>query len=220
MRRSVFLFVLPWLCLPVAAQVGSPAKVDVAKVRAKLLDAAYIEGRLTQIDEGESRFTFQYTHQGKKKANPKEQARLADISRRFNAALLQRSTSLETLRKMQVEGRAALKAAYAVEETPILFELKGEKNLALRQLLPPAGPNGKPRRLTPAEQKEMRRLPLVPGYPIAPKSLNTEARVRVYLDRAKVRAAAKDGDQAVFPLLGIVIVPEPKENDPFAIPGE
>jgi hypothetical protein len=219
MLRLASLVILVVFVLPSFAQVAQQGEVNVPRLRAKLLGVAYIEGKLTQIDEAESRFTFQYTNQVKK-TDPKEFARLTDISRRFNLALPKRNTGLDGLRKLQEQGRAAWKAAYPVDETPVLFELKGNKGLAIRSQLPPKGENGKPRRLTPAEQKEMRRVPSVPGYAATPMDLSTEVRVRVYLDRPKIRFPAKTTEETVLPLIGIVIVPEPKPKDPFVIPGE
>lgn len=212
-RPLVLLFGLT--LLPVLATAQNQQKVDVAKIKAKLLTQQYIEGHITKVDEDDKRFTFEYPYQVKK-PNPQAQAKFNAVQLRFNAALNVRSTSLDELKKLQDEGRAAYKAAFAIEETPIPFELKGDKNTAIRTMFPPAGADGKPKKLTPAEEKKLKGDPRQPGYIATTKELTPKEWVRVFLDKNK---AKKDGDTIVYPVFSIIIIQEPKESDPFVIPG-
>jgi hypothetical protein len=214
---SVFRFAIllsALALLPLVALAQAQGKVDVAKVRAKLVAGMYIEGKLTDIKEDEKKFNFVYTVHNKKPV-PQGQAKLADITRQFNAALATRSTSLDQLKKLQEQGKAALKAAYDVEETPIVFELKGEKNLAIRTLIPPSGKS-----LTTAEIQKLKGDPRQPGLMAKIKDLDTKGFVRIYLDKSKFKATAKDNETTVYPITTIVIIPEPAQpGDPFVIPG-
>jgi len=201
--------------LPVFASAQNQAgKVDVAKVKAKLLTQQYIEGHITKINEDDKRFTFEYPFQIKK-PNPQAQAKYNAILQQFNAALNVRSTSLDQLKKMQDDGHAAYKAAFEIEETPIPFELKGEKNLSVRTMFPPAGLDPK-KKLTAAEIQKLKGDPRQPGYLATLKEVTPKEWVRVFLDKNK---AKKDGDTIVYPVTTIIIIQEPKESDPFVIPG-
>ena len=215
-RLSILLPALALFPLLAIAQ-AQQGKVDTAKIRAKLLGAAYIEGKLTEVNEEKSTFTFQYTHKVAK-ANREGQAKLAQITQQFNKALATRSTPLDQLKQLQEQGRAAYKAAYDIEETPIVFELKGEKNLAIRTLIPPMV-DGKPKKLTPAELSKLKGAPGYPGYQATIKDLDTKEHVRIYIDKLK-KPAGKDVESTVYPITMIVIVPEPPDpTDPFKIPG-
>jgi len=207
-RRFRALVLLPALLLPALAAGQTTGKVDVARLRAKLLQGQYIDGHLTSISEEDKRFGFEYTYEVKK-AVPAGQAKLADVNRRWQAALAMRSTGLDALMKLQAEARAAYKAAYTFDVSPVPFELKGEKNL--RVLTTVALPN---RKLTATEQAKLRT-----GLPITLKDLDTKQWVRIYLDRTKKPTPAKDGEPLVYPITGIVVIPTPAESDPFIIPG-
>jgi hypothetical protein len=136
-------------------------KIDPAKLKAKLLQGAYIEGHLVEVNEDEKRFSFQHINEVKK-ANKAEQAKYAALSARWNQALAMRTTSLEDLKKLQAECRAAYKTAFEIEQTPIDFELKGEKTLAVRTLLLPTDADGKVKKLTFAEQQNSRAILATP----------------------------------------------------------
>ena len=207
------LALLPLLALGQAQQ----GKVDTAKLRAQQLGKAFIEGKLTEINEEKNTFTFQYTHKVAK-ANKDGQAKLVQISQQFNKALATRSTSLDQLKQLQEQGRAAYKAAYDIEETPITFELKGEKNLVIRTMIPPMV-DGKPKKLTPAELSKLKGAPGYPGYQATIKDLDTKEHVRIYIDKLR-KPAGKDAESTVYPITMIVIIPEPPDpTDPFKIPG-
>src|SRR5262249_12722718 len=115
--RSLFLLaLLPSMAIGQATK-ADPAKPDPAKLKAKLLQGSYIDGHLKAIDEAEKRFTFEYVYEVKK-AIPAGQAKLADVNRRWQAALAARNTGLEDLMKLQAEARAAYRAAYDIDSTP------------------------------------------------------------------------------------------------------
>ena len=60
-------------------------------------------------------------------------------------------------------------------------------------------------------------LPLPQDFVLpALKDLTPKEWVRVFLDKNK---AKKDGDTVIYPVLSIIIIQEPKESDPFVIPG-
>jgi hypothetical protein len=198
-----------------ATAQNQAAKVDVTKIKAKLLTQQFIEGHIAKASEDDKRFTFEYPYQIRK-PNAQAQAKYLDVQRRFNAALNIRSTSLDDLTKLQTEGRAAYKAAFEIEETPIPFELKGEKNLSIRTMFTPPGADGKTKKLTAAEIQKLKGDPRQPGYLATIKDLTPKEWVRVFLDRNK---AKKDGDTVIYPVLSIIIIQEPKESDPFVIPG-
>src|SRR5271155_3229238 len=98
--QSRLLILLIALALLPSLAVGQAAKVDPAKIKAKLLQGNYIDGHLTNIDETEKRFTFEYVYEVKKPI-PAGQPKLADVNRRWQAALAGRATGLEDLMKLQ-----------------------------------------------------------------------------------------------------------------------
>src|SRR5262245_21141491 len=101
-RAFRFAMLLSAMLVPMLAlgQGGQPAKIDPAKIRANLLmKNTYIDGKFTSINEEEKTFSFQYTYLIRK-PNPQGQAKLGEISRKFNMALAMRNTSLDTLKAM------------------------------------------------------------------------------------------------------------------------
>jgi hypothetical protein len=200
--------------LPSLAIGQATTKVDPAKIKAKLLQGTYIDGHLKNIDEAEKRFSFEYVYEVKK-AIPAGQAKFNDVNRRWQAALARQTTSLEDLTKLQTEARAAYKAAFDIDSTPIPFELKGDKGLIVKTTIPPTDAAGNPKKLSSTDQAKLRA-----GLPITVKELNTQNWVRIYIDRTKKPAApAKEGDPTIYPITGIIVIPAPTEADPFAIPG-
>jgi hypothetical protein len=209
------LILLTALALVPSLAIGQGAgKVDPAKLKAKLLQQTYIDGHLTKIDEPEKRFTFEYVYEVKK-AVPAGQAKFNDVNRRWQAALAGRATSLEDLMKLQTEARAAYKAAFDIDSTPIDFELKGDKGLIVKTTIPPTDAAGNPKKLSNTDQAKLRT-----GLPITVKELNTRNWVRIYIDKTKKPTPpAKEGDPLIYPITSIIVIPAPAEADPFAIPG-
>lgn len=215
------LLILGIGCLPlvVEAQQAKTPKVEPDKIRAKLLMGTTIDGTFTKIDEGENRFSFQHGYPVKT-PNPEAQKKLALLMAQFNAALKIRSTALEDLKKLQTEGMAAEKAAFTVEEVPIPFEFKADNKLVIRTMLPPVGPDGKPKKLTAAEEKKLKGDPKYPGYQATLKDLDKKL-VRVTLDKTKPKPpAGTDPKDAVYSINLIIIIPEPQPTTAFKIPGE
>jgi hypothetical protein len=193
--------------------VGQAAKVDVAKIRAKLIaGSTTIEGKLARIDAAANQFTFHHLY---RVPNPQQQAKLLAIQQQFNTMLGIRSTSLDALRKVQKEGRDALKAAY--DETPIPIEVKGDDKLIVRTMLTPTDADGKPKKLSAAELQKLRGKDLrLPGFVATVKDLDSTQWVRISLNKA----VKPSGDPPVHSISMIVIIPAPKEFDLFQIPGE
>jgi hypothetical protein len=219
--RLVFLFLvlasLPSLGL---AQFGTPRKsVDPVKLKAKLLSGTSIEGHLTKIDSDEKRFTCRYTHE-EKKPIPAEQQKLNQLNQQWQQALAKRSTSLDQLQKLQEQCRAAYKTAFDIDETNVDFELQGEKSLAVRTLIEPTDADGKTKKLTYAEKQKLKGDPRLPGYQATLKDIDSKTWVRVYIDKNKKPMPGDKASEPIYPLTMIVIVPAPKERDPFAIPGQ
>ena len=205
------------------AQTAKPAKVDPVKVRAKLLQGQYIEGKLVRIDANEKTFTFAYVVETKT-PNPEGQKQYAAAFATFSAALAKRSTPLADLKKLQKEGIAAEKGAFNIEETQIAFELKGDKAFVVRTLVLPKGADGKVQKLTPADEKKLKGDPKQPGYYMGyaaeVKDLDQKKWVRAYLDKKFKPAAGTKPDEAVYPATMLVIIPDPPVVTNFKIPGE
>lgn len=205
------------------AQTAKPAKVDPEKVRAKLLLAQYMEGKLVRIDAAEKQFTFAHVIETKT-PNAEGQKQLNAAYAQFNAALAKRSTPLADLKKLQKAGIAAEKGAFNIEETQIAFELKGDKGFVVRTLLLPTGADGKVQKLTPADEKKLKGDPKQPGYNIGyaaeAKDLDQKKWVRVYLDKKNKPAAGTKPEDTVYSATMLVIIPDPPVATSFKIPGE
>jgi hypothetical protein len=227
-RPLALLGLVGWLPLFAAAQTPAPKTPappaaplsDLDKLRAKMLTANYLDGQLTQVDADHLKFTFVCTYQNKKPV-PAEVKKLNELTYRFQAALQRRSTSLAELEKMQAEGRQLLKTAYEVEETPVYFELKAEKNLVVRTVFTPNGPDGKPLR-SPSDLQRLRVPNTQPVlYVASVKDLDKLHYYRLYIDKSKKPIPPAQADELPVHTAGMfVIQPQPKEPDPFAIPGQ
>ena len=213
LRHGFLLMVLA--LVPALGIAQTTGKVDVPKLKAKLLQAGIIEGHLVMADDDEKRCSFQYIIEVKKPL-PGGAAKLGEINARWQQALAMRSTALADLQKLQAEARAVYKNAYDIQQTPIDFEIKGEKNLAVRTTLPPIDENGKLKKLTPAELAKLKgKDPRLPGYACKLKEIAKDDWVRIYLDKTKKPM----GDPPVYPVNMIIVIDPPKEVDPFVIPG-
>jgi hypothetical protein len=211
----IMLAFLPTLAFPQAGK--EPAKVDPAKLRAKLLSLPSIDGQFTKIDREKKEFTFEYIYQ-LKMLIPEQQLKLADVTRRFQLALAMQSTSLDAVKKLQAEGIAAEKAAYKiVDEVKVPFELGADDNLVVRTLVGAFNPDGTAKKV-PGEPVKGK-APM-PGLPATVKDLSAKKWVRVYLDKAKANPLVGKGTEAtVHPLKMIVIIPDPPPSATFVIPG-
>lgn len=211
MNRSLRAVVLlPALMLLPALAVGqtTAGKVDAAKLKTKLLQQTAIDGHLTNINEEEKRFSFEYNYEVKKPVAG-GQAKLNAINARWQAALGKMTTGLDDLKKLQAEARAVYKAAFEFDVTPVPFELKGEKTLKVLTTVAPAN-----KKLTSTEQAKLRT-----GLPITLKDLDTKQWVRIIIDKTKKPAPVKEGEAPVYPITSIIVIPPPAESDPYVIPG-
>jgi hypothetical protein len=163
-------------------------------------------------DGDERTFVVEHVHQIKK-ANPGGPAKYATAVQRYNAALGIRSTSLEDLKKLLAAVKVAEKAAYEVEELPVKLKLSADKKLVVRDLAPPVGEDGKPRKLSAAELQKLRGDGRYPGYASNVKALEADRKVRVYFDKAKVKAGAAKDEESVYPVTVLALVPPPAETE-------
>lgn len=174
--------------------------VDEAKIRAGLLSGkdGYIQGKLMAYDLDKKEFTVQYVHQTKK-ANPAGQKKLNQIL--AQARVLASQKNQAALEQLRPQYMAAQTEAWDVTETPIVFECLGDKNMSFRTLQPPIDPDtGKAKKLSAAEEKKAKGDDLkAPGYVFDPKELDNEMIVRVYIDKAKYKAAAPAKDDKKDP---------------------
>jgi hypothetical protein len=237
--RSAFrlAMLVPALLLlpPLAAQNDTKKSTyDEDVVRTKLVGSTYIDGKLTVVEaEGEEpHFTVQYVHQIKT-ANKEGQKKLAEVTRAYNDAVRRRDQN--TAKRLYEEGQAAVMAAWDVQEYPITFDLKADKNLSVRTNVIPLGDDGKPKKLSAEEQKKAKGPdPKLPGLTASIKDLDVEQRVRFYIDKDKFKPAKKDdkkdkdkakekdkdadkttekpeGEKSVYPISMIVILPNPSD---------
>jgi len=187
------LFVLPVLEAQTAKTDKDKDKpaFDEAKIRAGLVNGkdGYVQGKLMAYDLDKKEFSVQYVHQTKK-ANPAGQKKLNAILAQARAAAVRKDqNAIEQLRPQYM---AAQEEAWDVTNFPIDFECVGDKNIVFRTLQPPIDPDtGKPKKLTPAEEKKAKGDdPKLPGYIFDPKDLDNEMIVRVYIDKSKYKPAA------------------------------
>ncbi|MBL8795616.1 MAG: hypothetical protein JNM56_17050 [Planctomycetia bacterium] len=223
LRFVVLLAVLLLFPALTDAQVGKQAKVDPEKVRAKLLLAQYIEGKLIRIDPKDKTFTFAHTIETKS-PNAEGQKKLTAAYQAFNQALAKRSTPLADLKKLQKAGMEAEKGAFNIEETQVSFELKGNPTFVVRTLVLPKGADGKVQKLTPAEEKKLKGDPKQPGYNMGyaadVEDLNQKQWVRAYIDKRTKATPGEKPSDTVHPATMLVIIPDPPVATSFKIPGE
>jgi hypothetical protein len=205
-RACLLLALLLLLAGPAEGQ-DKAGKVDEAAIRTKLLAGTYIEARLAEADaEGaERKFTIEYVHQTKK-AKATGLARYTEAARRYNAALNVQSTALETIKELHAKVKEAEKETYEIDETPIRLQMSAGKNLVVRNLALPTDKDGKELRFT--ERQKLRGDGRYPGYQAQLKDLEADKKVRVYVDKSKVKAGAAKNDDTVYPITMIVLVPK------------
>lgn len=213
---------------------NEPAKFDETPIRNKLLGNQYIEGKLTafSIDGEEKFFSLQYIHTTKR-ANPEKlkqsQQELQKLANEYKQAVAQKNAQ----RAKEIQAQAAAlqqNGGYDIDEHPIKFEYKSDKDIAIRTMLVPLGEDGKPKKLSPEETKKLKGDGSLPGNMATLKDIDLEQTVRIYLDKNKYKPAPakttstkdkKDDkdkkdeakEEATFyPAKMIVIVPPPMDK--------
>src|SRR5262249_16381722 len=95
--------------------------------------------------------------------------------------------------QLQQQYLAAQGEAWNIQEFPIVFECVGEKNMTFRTLVLPLDPEtGKAKKLTPAEEKQLKgNDPKEPGYIFDPKDIDNDMLVRIYIDKSKLKVDDK-----------------------------
>jgi hypothetical protein len=194
-----------------SAQTAKPVKLDEAAVRAKLLAGPAIEAKVSKVDEDTGRVTLVYVHENKT-LKPDGQKKLAEAQAKFNIIANRQTTSLEEFNKAKAEFQEAEKGAYNIEEVVVKLDFKGDDKLVVRTYLVPAGPDGKPKKLTEAEKKKLKGDPKLPGYQATLKDVAPDQNIRVSLDKAKLKAIGKSDDAPVYPITMILIEPPPPEE--------
>jgi hypothetical protein len=221
--------------LGIAQQTGAKGgKVDEVQLRSKLVAGTFIEGKLTAADvEGEDKkITVSYTHQIKT-LNVENSKKIGQLIAQARGI---RDRNSAQFKQLQEQYNAAKAAEYDIQEIPITFECVTDKAVIVRTLAVPMGDDGKPKKLTPAEEKALKGPDAKQeGYKAELKDLDPgEQVVRIFLDKSKLKAAPaapkkddkkdakkddaekKDAEKTeevavVYPITKIVIVP-PKEN--------
>jgi hypothetical protein len=210
-RSFVLLTALALLPVPLLAQGTKTTKLDEAGVRAKLLAGTSIEGKLTKLEiKGDTKeLVLTYVHQNKtlKKGGQKK---YLDAVARYNAALDQRNTSLDDIKKLKAAVEDAAKDCFDIEEIPVNFDLKiTEKTLVRFSALPP-NPDGSPKSMSRAELDRLKGDPRLPGYMAKLADLNKTDTVRVTIDKKNIK---KSDDGSVYPATMILIVPTKPEDE-------
>lgn len=214
---------------------GKGGKVDEVQLRSKLVAGTFIEGKLTAADvEGEAKkITVSYTHQIKT-LNPEASKKMSQLVAQARGI---RDRNSPQFKQLQEQYNAAKAAEYDIQEIPITFECVTDKTVIVRTLAVPMGDDGKPKKLSPAEEKALKGPDAKQeGYKAELKDLDPgEQVVRIFLDKSKLKAAPaatpkkddkkdakkddvekKDAEKTeeaamVYPINKIIIVP-PKEN--------
>lgn len=216
--------------LAIAQQTGAKgAKVNEAQLRSKLVAGTFIEGKLTAADVkgDDKKLTVSYIHQIKS-VN-------LDVAKKLQGVIAQgrgiRDQKSAQFKQLQDQYNALKAAEYDIQEIPITFECVTDKAVIVRTLAVPMGDDGKPKKLTPAEEKALKGDLKLEGYKAELDALDPgEQIVRIFLDKSKLKAPTpatpkkdekkdaekKDAEKTeeaapVYPITKIVIVP-PKDN--------
>jgi hypothetical protein len=176
--------------------------VDEAQLRSKLLAAAYVEGKVTEVKsadaDGVQLVTVAYQHQIKRKVDPAA-VRKAEILKKIYEKVLE-SKFEPAIQKFGEELNKAQQEASDTLLVPIAFTLRIDADVKLRTLEVPRTDDGKPKKLTPEEQKKLKGDPRLPGFIASVENLEDGQLVRFFLDRTKYRSVpkpkAQEGRQA------------------------
>jgi hypothetical protein len=227
MRGTVRLLMLALavaLLPSLAAQTAGNVKMDEAQIRAKLLAGRFFDARVVDIGKksDEPTVTVRYSYIVKKQPDPIAVKKAEILQKIYEKAV--ESKIDELISKIGAELEKAQKEAADFDETPVHFVLRLDAGAKLRNMQLPLDDNGKPKKLTLEEQKELKGDPSLPGYVATIEDLSLDQQVRVHVDKGKYRPAsgkAKDKDndaRTVYPITMLVILAPPalKANEnPF-----
>jgi hypothetical protein len=187
-------------------RAADPVDPDAAKLRAKLLNAPYIEGQLTGVEGEEKKFSITAIDKVQT-VNQKAQQQLAQAQQNYQNALRGKNQgAINNAAKAISDAQAKL---YDTKEVSHDFDLQGTKNFSLRTLITPTKDDGT--KYTSVELAGLKGNSGLPGYAAKIEAFEKGAWVRAYLDKNKLRDMKKDSD-APLPLTTLVLIPEPKEK--------
>ena len=223
------LFWIPALSLlpSLAAQTAAHAKMDEAQVRAKLLVGRSFDARVVDIKKGdEPTVTVRYSYIVKKQPDPIAVKKAEFLLKIYEKAV--ESKIDELINKIGAELEKAQKEAADFDETLVQFVLRLDSGAKIRNMQLPLDDNGKPKKLTLQEQKELKGDPSLPGYGATIEDLTLDQQVRVHVDKAKWRPApakSKDTDSeaTIYPITMLVILAPPAlgaNENPFIKPSD
>jgi hypothetical protein len=217
----VALTIVPALC---TAQVGTTQLTDPAQVRARLVAAASIEGKITDVRlrEDEKIVVVEYLHVIKRQPDPIAARKVDFLKPAYDKAVESKFQPL--IDKLGEALMKAQKEASGIEEMPIPFVCRIEPETKLRTLAPLLDDNGKPKKLSSEELKQLKGDPRLPGLMADVDQLAVGGKVQFTIDKVKFRPPAKtkdkagEGDKVVYPLSMLVIAAPPKfdaKDNPF-----
>jgi hypothetical protein len=228
-RLAVLLATLALLQGLGPAQDGAPA-VDEGPIRAKLLAAQYIEGKIVDLkpDGDNHLLTVQYLHTIKKKADPIAAKKAEFLKIAYDKAV--ESKFQPAIDKLGAALSQAQREASGIEEVPIGFSLRIDKDTKLRTMVTPVDDNGKPKKFTAEEMKKLKGDPRLPGLTASLEEFQSDRKIQFYIDRIKYKPTpAKPKDKSaepvktIYPISMAVILAGPTFNEkdnPFITPGK
>ncbi len=223
--RVVALFPALLFALPLLAADKDKGPLDKPtedpKVRSRLLQADYLEGKLIQADaEGEEKTFILEVTQKVRQTNPKVQEKLTELGDKYQKMIIQSKGKPDpnAVKKMADEIAELRKQLIEVVDVHYEFQLKGDKDLILRRqrLEPKVGDDGKPAKYTKEELEKARgENTKLPGYTAEVKDFDKDVLVRAWIDHKKYKPAAKKDDTPpTYPLSMLMLLPAPEEKDP------
>ena len=213
------MMVLPLFGADKALNPDKPSESPA--VRAKLLQGDFLQGKLTSIEgEGDDKTYILEVNQKAKGVNAQMKQKYEDLTKQWQAAVQAKNNGQAQQVAQQMQETAA--KYYEMVDVPYEFALKSDKDLIVRrQKLPPKEPEeGKPAKYTEEELKALKGDdPKVPGYKAEFKDLDKDIPVKVYLDKSKIKAPAKDKkkdkdepDEIVLYHVRMFVILPPVEN--------
>ncbi len=206
---------------PMEAPEGKPDP----KVRAKMLDAAYIDGKLSKCDVDDEHGLVLEVAGKVRVVNPEWKKKYEDFGRQYNDLL--RAGKQNEANNLVGPIKEAQSKYYEVKEVTYEFPLEMPKEAKVRvEKLPPKEEDGKPVKYTADElAKAKGDDPKTPGYTASLKDLDKDVPVRVYLDRAKVKAMPKPkpgeepSDEPVYYSVVVIMIKAPPPEGRAGLPG-
>jgi hypothetical protein len=187
-------------------RAADPPDPDAAKLRAKLLNAPYLEGQLTSVDGDEKKFSMTVVEKVQV-INPKAQQQLTQAQQNYANAVKNRNQGqINNAAKAISDATAKL---YDSKDVSHDFDLKGSTKINLRTLITPTKDDGS--KYTSVELAGLKGTSGLPGYSCKMESFEKSAWVRAYIDKNKLRDMKKDSD-APLPLTTLCLIPEPKDK--------